>query len=107
MRIIKMSCVICLCSVIVAGLLAFQLNSDGYYLGWSTGIVEACAGGCPALEPKDLDLAKSLAAENGQFSKSLQSKWFVFLGMIAVAAVSSLFGLVSAMRNSKDRNGSV
>lgn len=84
--------------------MAFQLNSDGYYLGWSNGIVEACAEGCPALKQEDLGLAKSLAAEDGQFRQSVQSKWFVSLGAVALVVVSSLFGLVSAIRPVKGGN---
>tara|TARA_R100000687_G_C6449567_1_gene164516 strand:- start:136 stop:468 length:333 start_codon:yes stop_codon:yes gene_type:complete len=97
-KVYIVSTVACLCSVVVAGFLAFQLNGDGYYLGWSSGIVEACKDGCPALKRQDLGLANSLAAEGSEFRESVQSKWFAFIGVIGIAIVSSLVGLVAAVR---------
>lgn len=97
-KVCILSTVACLSSIVIAGFLAFQLNSDGYYLGWSRGIVEACIGGCPALKQEDFSLAKTLAAEGGKFRESVQSKWFAFIGVIGFAIVSSLVGLVAAVR---------
>lgn len=97
-KIYIISTVACLFSLLVAGFLAFQLNSDGYYLGWSSGIVEACREGCPALKREDLGLAKALAAEDGEFRQSLQSRWFTLIGLIGFAMVSSVAGLAVAIR---------
>ena len=107
MRILVISFVVCLCSAIVAGFLAFQLNSDGYYLGWANGIVEACADGCPALKLGDFSLAKTLAAEDGEFRQGLHSKWFVFLSVVALVVVSSLSGLVATIQKSKGKSSNV
>ncbi|MAY34606.1 MAG: hypothetical protein CMN84_00755 [Spongiibacteraceae bacterium] len=102
-KLFIISAIACLCSVVIAGFLAFQLNSDGYYLGWSSGIMEACKDGCPALKREDLGLAKSLAAEGGEFRESVQSKWFAFIAVIGFAIVSSLAGLVVAIRDQGSR----
>ena len=92
-------------SIIAAGWLAFQLNMDGYYLGWSSGIIEACSDGCPGLSREDLGLASTLAPEDSQFRQNTSAKWFGFIGCLAVAAVAAVASLLSLLVGIKAGKG--